>query len=130
MIGYIYIAQNKSFREDLLKIGLCSNINNRMKSLSNSSVPLDYTIIESFEVNDAQKAEKMVFEALVSKKYRKEFYVCSIDEAISACKKVQQEINMPIGYISKKQAITIEQADNIANMWLYDDMWTDCIFDN
>lgn len=130
MIGYIYIAQNVSFSEGLLKIGLCSDVKERLKSLSNSSVPHDYSLVQSFEVNDAQKAERMVFNILSQKRHKKEFYKCSISEAVAACQEVQREINRPICFISKKNPITSEEADSIADMWLHEDMSDEFKFDN
>ena len=49
--GYIYIMTNKSFnREDWIKIGYTTNLNHRVKSLSNTGLPYDYELYAYYEV--------------------------------------------------------------------------------
>ncbi|MCQ2086699.1 MAG: GIY-YIG nuclease family protein [Bacilli bacterium] len=49
--GYIYILTNKSFnKENLVKIGYTTNVNRRVKELSNTSVPEPFEVYATYEV--------------------------------------------------------------------------------
>ena len=49
--GFIYIMTNKSFnREDWIKIGYTTNLQQRLKSLSNTGLPYDYELYAYYEV--------------------------------------------------------------------------------
>ncbi|MBR2775954.1 MAG: GIY-YIG nuclease family protein [Prevotella sp.] len=59
-IGYVYILTNPSFREDWVKIGMTSNMEERLKTLDNTSVPLPFEKYATLKTAKYQKAEKLV----------------------------------------------------------------------
>lgn len=56
-VKYVYVAKNPSFPA-YIKIGITDNLSGRKGTLSNTSVPEDFTFIALFECFDAQKTEK------------------------------------------------------------------------
>lgn len=83
--GHIYILQNPSFPEDLLKIGKTTRTPiERAKELSsNSGVPTEFNVVFDIFTPDCNISEKEVHEEL--KKYRvttnREFFKLAIDTA-------------------------------------------------
>lgn len=50
-VGYIYILTNESFhRSNWVKIGYTTNVDKRVKELSNTSVPIPYEVYATYEV--------------------------------------------------------------------------------
>lgn len=50
-VGYIYILTNESFhKSNWVKIGYTTNIKNRLRELSNTSVPMPYDVYATYEV--------------------------------------------------------------------------------
>ena len=50
-VGYIYILTNESFhKSNWVKIGYTTNIKNRLRELSNTSVPIPYDVYATYEV--------------------------------------------------------------------------------
>lgn len=67
-IGYIYILTNKSFHKtDLVKIGYTDNIENRLKSLYNTSVPEPFEVYATYEVPFDSKMPDKAFHNLIQK---------------------------------------------------------------
>ena len=94
MIGYIYIMKNPCLH-GILKIGFAKNVEERRKSLSNSSIPDDYEILSTYHVYDMDKAEKLTFRTLNDYRYnkKKEFFNCNFELANEVCAEVQKEVN-------------------------------------
>ena len=67
-IGYIYILTNKSFHKtDLVKIGYTDNIEDRLKSLYNTSVPEPFEVYATYEVPFDSKMPDKAFHKLIQK---------------------------------------------------------------
>ena len=58
--GYVYILTNPSFREDWVKIGKTKNMEERLKTLDNTSVPLPFVKYATLQTVKYEKAEKHV----------------------------------------------------------------------
>ncbi len=58
--GYVYILTNPSFREDWVKIGKAKNIDERVKTLDNTSVPLPFEVFATMKTSKYHQAEKLV----------------------------------------------------------------------
>ena len=58
--GYVYILTNPSFREDWVKIGMTQNMEERLKTLDNTSVPLPFKKYATLKTIKYQAAEKLV----------------------------------------------------------------------
>jgi len=58
--GYVYILTNPSFREDWVKIGKTINIDERLKNLDNTSVPLPFEVFATLKTEKYNEAEKLV----------------------------------------------------------------------
>lgn len=57
IVKYVYVAKNPAFPA-YIKIGITDNISSRKDTLSNTSVPEDFTFIALFECYDAKTTEK------------------------------------------------------------------------
>lgn len=56
--GYVYILTNPSFREDWIKIGKTTNMEERLRTLYNTSLPLPfepYATLKTVKYNEAEK---------------------------------------------------------------------------
>lgn len=58
--GYVYILTNPSFREDWVKIGKTKNMEERLKTLDNTSVPLPFEVFATIKTVKYNEAEKLV----------------------------------------------------------------------
>lgn len=67
-IGYIYILTNESFhRSNWIKIGFATDLERRVKELSNTSVPIPYKIYATYEVPLSKKMPDKAFHVLIHK---------------------------------------------------------------
>lgn len=65
--GYVYILTNPSFKEDWVKIGMCSTtVEQRVKQLDSTGVPLPFEIFATMETSKYKQAEKLIH-AFISK---------------------------------------------------------------
>ena len=58
--GYVYILTNPSFREDWIKIGKTTNMEERLKTLYNTSLPLPFEPFATLKTAKYNEAEKLV----------------------------------------------------------------------
>ena len=58
--GYVYILTNPSFREDWIKIGKTTNMDERLKTLYNTSLPLPFEPFATLKTAKYNEAEKLV----------------------------------------------------------------------
>ena len=58
--GYVYILTNPSFREDWVKIGKTKNMEERLRTLDNTSVPLPFEVFATLKTLKYNEAEKLV----------------------------------------------------------------------
>ncbi len=94
-IGYVYILTNPSFREDWVKIGMTSNMEERLKTLDNTSVPLPFEKYATLKTAKYQKAERLVhhyIERFTNLRIRdnREFFNVRPEEALSIFREVAE----------------------------------------
>ena len=58
--GYVYILTNPSFREDWVKIGKTTNMDERLRTLYNTSLPLPFEVFATLKTTKYNEAEKLV----------------------------------------------------------------------
>lgn len=58
--GYVYILTNPSFREDWVKIGMTQNLEERLKNLDTTALPLPFKKFATLQTAKYQIAEKHV----------------------------------------------------------------------
>lgn len=58
--GYVYILTNPSFREDWVKIGKTTNMEERLRTLYNTSLPLPFEVFATLKTAKYNEAEKLV----------------------------------------------------------------------
>lgn len=58
--GYVYILTNPSFREDWIKIGKTTNMEERLRTLYNTSLPLPFEPFATLKTVKYNEAEKLV----------------------------------------------------------------------
>jgi predicted transport protein len=67
-IGYIYILTNESFhRSNWIKIGFATDLERRVKELSNTSVPIPYKIYATYEIPLSQKMADKALHSVIHK---------------------------------------------------------------
>lgn len=91
--GYIYIFTNPSFREDWAKIGKTKNVNERLRSLDNTSVPLPferYATLKTSKYNEAEELVHDLIDKFTTRRIRKnrEFFNLTPQEALDIFCKV------------------------------------------
>ena len=59
-LGYVYILTNPSFREDWIKIGKTTNMEERLRTLYNTSLPLPFEPFATLKTVKYNEAEKLV----------------------------------------------------------------------
>lgn len=71
--GYIYVAENPLFRDNIFKIGFTArNLNVRMKELSRpTGVPDDYQLVYWEELENPRQVEKMIHDELADYRHKK-----------------------------------------------------------
>jgi hypothetical protein len=94
--GSIYILKNPALRENMLKIGRTEGTpQKRARQLFTTGLPDEFIVSYEEDVPDCVLAEKLVHEKLDKYRYnpKREFFVLSLQEAISAVQEViQREI--------------------------------------
>lgn len=91
--GYVYILTNPSFREDWVKIGKTTNMEERLRTLYNTSLPLPFEVFATMKTSKYNEAEKLVhhyierFTNLRIEKKR-EFFNVKPEEALEIFKEV------------------------------------------
>lgn len=91
--GYVYILTNPSFREDWVKIGKTTNMEERLRTLYNTSLPLPFEVFATMKTVKYNEAEKLVhhyierFTNLRIEKKR-EFFNVKPEEALEIFKEV------------------------------------------
>ena len=58
--GYVYILTNPSFREDWVKIGMTQNMEERLRTLDTTALPLPFKKYATLQTSKYEKAEKHV----------------------------------------------------------------------
>ena len=58
--GYVYILTNPSFREDWVKTGKTTNMEERLRTLYNTSLPLPFEVFATMKTSKYNEAEKLI----------------------------------------------------------------------
>jgi hypothetical protein len=86
MCGFLYVLSNKSM-PGLLKIGYTTrSIEERIRELNSTGVPKSFELEFFCEVNQSAKFERLIHKTLEQYGYGKEFFECSINQAVEAIK--------------------------------------------
>ena len=85
--GYVYILTNPSFREDWVKIGMAQNVEERLRTLDNTAIPLPfkkYATLQTVKYKEAEKHVHHFIEKFTNKRIRdnREFFNVTPDEAL------------------------------------------------
>jgi hypothetical protein len=86
-LGIVYVLVNPAF-ENYVKIGKTTNLEQRLKSLDNTSVPLPFRCVYAVEVNDESYIERLLHQTFADFRTRKtrEFFDVDAQRVISAMK--------------------------------------------
>ena len=86
--GYVYILTNPSFKEDWVKIGMTQNLEERLRTLDTTALPLPFKKYATLKTVKYQKAEKHVhhyIETFTNLRIRdkREFFNVKPEQALS-----------------------------------------------
>ena len=116
--GYVYILTNPSFREDWVKIGKTKNMEERLRTLDNTSVPLPFEIfatLKTLKYNEAEKLVHRYIERFTNLRIRnnREFFNVKPEEALEILKDVALVLeDAVIDETFKKDNITVHEKEN------------------
>jgi hypothetical protein len=108
--GYVYILTNPSFREDWVKIGKTKDMENRLKTLDNTSVPLPFEVfatLKTLKYNEAEKLVHKYIERFTNLRIRdnREFFNVKPEEALEIFKDISGVLDdAEIDEVYKKQS--------------------------
>ena len=90
--GVVYILTNPAFKTFYIKIGYTTNINDRLRELYNTSVPLPFKVYALLRTNKYKQAEKMIHSAFKASRIGndREFFMLKPDEALEQMKVVAE----------------------------------------
>ena len=85
--GVVYVLSNPSM-DGYVKIGKTTNLEQRLKSLDNTSTPLPFRCVFAVEVEDMDKVEGLAHQAFKKDRTRsnREFFEIDEEQAVSALK--------------------------------------------
>ena len=85
--GVVYVLSNPSM-DGYVKIGKTTNLEQRLKSLDNTSTPLPFRCVFAVEVEDMDKVESLAHQAFKKDRTRsnREFFEIDEEQAVSALK--------------------------------------------
>ena len=74
-LGVVYVLVNSAF-ENYVKIGRTTNLERRLRSLDNTSVPLPFRCVFAVEVDDENEVERLLHQAFADNRTRttREFF--------------------------------------------------------
>lgn len=86
-MGIVYLLTNPAF-ENYVKIGKTTNLEPRLRSLDNTSVPLPFRCVFAVEVEDENEVEHLLHQAFADNRTRttREFFEVDAHRVISAMK--------------------------------------------
>lgn len=90
--GVVYILTNPAFKTFYIKIGYTANIDDRLRELYNTSVPLPFKVYALLKTNKYKQAEKMIHSAFKASRIGddREFFMLKPDEALEQMKVVAE----------------------------------------
>ena len=116
--GYVYILTNPSFREDWVKIGKTKNMEERLRTLDNTSVPLPFEVfatLKTLKYNEAEKLVHRYIERFTNLRIRnnREFFNVKPEEALEIFKDVALVLeDAQIDETFKKDNIIVHEKEN------------------
>lgn len=86
-MGVVYVLTNAAF-DSYVKIGKTNNLEQRLRSLDNTSVPLPFRCVYAVEVDDENEVERLLHQAFADHRTRstREFFEVDAQRVISAMK--------------------------------------------
>ena len=86
-MGIVYVLTNPAF-ENYVKIGKTINLEQRLRSLDNTSVPLPFRCVFAVEVEDENEVERLLHQAFADNRTRttREFFEVDAHRVIAAMK--------------------------------------------
>ena len=83
----VYVLTNPAF-EDYVKIGKTTNLEQRLRSLDNTSVPLPFRCVYAVEVDNEHEVERLLHQAFADNRTRttREFFEVDAQRVIAAMK--------------------------------------------
>lgn len=90
--GMVYILTNPAFKTFYIKIGYTTNIEDRLRELYNTSVPLPFKVYALLKTKKYKQAEKMIHSAFKASRIGndREFFMLKPDEALEQMKVVAE----------------------------------------
>lgn len=102
--GFVYILTNEAFKANYIKIGFTTNLEERLKSLYNTSVPKPFTVFALMQTKKYQYAEKLMHNTF--KDFRigddREFFMLIPDMALEQLKLVAEMVEAKVIVFSNK----------------------------
>ncbi|NCS98866.1 GIY-YIG nuclease family protein [Candidatus Parcubacteria bacterium] len=88
----IYVLINEAM-PGYVKVGITTNLEQRIRSLDTTSVPLPFEVFYAATVQDSKFVERQIFEAFLDKRVRssREFFQISPEQAVAIIKLVEIE---------------------------------------
>ena len=86
-MGIVYVLTNAAF-DGYVKIGKTTNLEQRLRSLDNTSVPLPFRCVYAVEVDDEAEVERRLHQTFADNRTRitREFFEVDAQRVISAMK--------------------------------------------
>lgn len=86
-MGIVYVLTNAAF-DGYVKIGKTTNLEQRLRSLDNTSVPLPFRCVYAVEVDDEAEIERLLHQTFADNRTRttREFFEVDAQRVISAVK--------------------------------------------
>ena len=86
-MGVVYVIVNSAF-ENYVKIGKTTNLQQRLRSLDNTSVPLPFRCLYAVEVDDENHVEHLLHQVFADHRTRttREFFEVDAQRVIAAMK--------------------------------------------
>lgn len=96
--GVVYILTNPAFKTYYIKIGYTTNIQERLRELYNTSVPLPFKVFALMNTNKYKQAEKMIHAAFKSSRIGddREFFMVKPEEALDQMKVVAEGLEATV----------------------------------
>ncbi|MFS1428479.1 GIY-YIG nuclease family protein [Vibrio splendidus] len=109
MKGLVYILQNPAM-QGFLKIGVTTDINQRLSSLYTTGVPLPFAVAFQKEILDSYNIESKIFEKLnyCRATDAREFFIIDVDSAITVIEEACEQI---------EGAYVDDDLDKYYNVW-------------
>lgn len=93
--GVVYILTNPAFQTYYIKIGYTQNIEQRLKELYNTSVPLPFSVYALLETKKYKQAEKILHSTFKSSRFNddREFFMLNPEVALEQMKIIAESLD-------------------------------------